>query len=51
MARIDLLNVSKTLKDVDGNLLTGDQVWLTFKRYHAFDNVSGMRLRSYPETP
>ena len=36
---------------VDGNLLTGDQVWLTFKRYHAFDNASGLRLRSYPETP
>jgi multiple sugar transport system ATP-binding protein len=32
------------------NLLTGDQVWLTFKRYHVFDKESGMRLRSYPET-
>jgi ABC-type sugar transport system ATPase subunit len=34
----------------DKRLLTGDQVWLTFKRYHVFDNESGMRLRSYPET-
>jgi len=34
----------------DANLLAGDQVWLTFKRYHVFDNDSGMRLRSYPET-
>jgi multiple sugar transport system ATP-binding protein len=32
----------------DDSLLTGDQVWLTFKRYHVFDNASGMRLRSYP---
>jgi multiple sugar transport system ATP-binding protein len=35
---------------VDENLLTGDQVWLSFKRYHAFDNASGLRLRSSPET-
>ena len=34
---------------VDENLLTGDQVWLSFKRYHAFDNASGLRRRSYPE--
>jgi len=34
----------------DANLLAGDQVWLTFKRYHVFDNDSGMRPRSYPET-
>jgi ABC-type sugar transport system ATPase subunit len=34
----------------DENLLTGDQVWLTLKRYHVFDNESGMRVRSYPET-
>ena len=25
----------------------GDQVWLTFKRYHAFDKASGLRLRSH----
>lgn len=35
----------------DEDLLTGDQVWLTFKRSHTFDNSSGLRLRSYPETP
>ena len=35
---------------VDENLLTGDQVWLSFKRYHAFDNASRLRRRSYPET-
>jgi multiple sugar transport system ATP-binding protein len=34
----------------DENLLTGDQMWLTLKRYHVFDKESGMRLRSYPET-
>jgi ABC-type sugar transport system ATPase subunit len=31
--------------------LTGDQVWLTFRQYHVFDQGSGLRLRSYPETP
>jgi multiple sugar transport system ATP-binding protein len=35
----------------DENLVTGDHVWLTLKRYHVFDKESGMRLRSYPETP
>ncbi|MFZ0854593.1 MAG: hypothetical protein WAO08_36010, partial [Hyphomicrobiaceae bacterium] len=25
----------------------GDRVWLTFKRYHAFDKASGLRLRSH----
>jgi ABC-type sugar transport system ATPase subunit len=35
----------------DENRLTGDQVRLTFKQYHVFDKASGMRLRSYPETP
>jgi len=28
----------------------GEQVWLTFKRYHVFDKASGRRLRSVPET-
>lgn len=27
----------------------GDQVWLTFKRYHVFDKASGLRRRSAPE--
>ena len=27
----------------------GEQVWLTFKRHHAFDKDSGARLRTYPE--
>jgi multiple sugar transport system ATP-binding protein len=31
-------------------LLPGDPVWLTFKRYHVFDEASGTRLGSYPET-
>jgi len=35
----------------DENLVPGDQVWLTFKRYHVFDKESDIRLRSYPETP
>jgi len=35
---------------VDENFLTGDQVWLSFKRYHTFDNASGLRRQSYPET-
>ena len=26
----------------------GDQVWLSFKRYHVFDTASGRRLRSHP---
>jgi multiple sugar transport system ATP-binding protein len=34
----------------DEGLLTGDQVWLTFKQYHVFDRESGERLRSYPAT-
>ena len=34
----------------DENLLAGDQMWLTFKRYHVFDKESGMRRRSFPET-
>jgi ABC-type sugar transport system ATPase subunit len=34
----------------DESLRTGDQVWLTLKRYHVFDNDSGLRLRSHPET-
>jgi ABC-type sugar transport system ATPase subunit len=28
----------------------GENVWLTFRRYHVFDKKSGSRLRSYPET-
>lgn len=31
-------------------LAIGDEVWLTFTRYHVFDKESGSRLRSYPET-
>jgi ABC-type sugar transport system ATPase subunit len=34
----------------DENLVAGEQVWLTFKRYHVFEKESGMRLRSSPET-
>jgi multiple sugar transport system ATP-binding protein len=33
------------------SLASGDQVWLTFKRYHVFDKASGMRLQSIRETP
>ncbi len=29
------------------NHLTGDRVWLTFKRYHLFERDSGLRLRSH----
>jgi hypothetical protein len=32
------------------SLRDGDQVCLTFKRYHVFDKVSGMRLRTVPES-
>ena len=32
-------------------LRSGDPVWLTFRRYHVFDKVSGERLRSCPEMP
>jgi ABC-type sugar transport system ATPase subunit len=35
----------------DENRRAGAQVGLTFKRYHVFDKASGMRLRTYPETP
>jgi ABC-type sugar transport system ATPase subunit len=28
--------------------LIGEQVWLTFKRYHLFEKESGVRVRSYP---
>jgi multiple sugar transport system ATP-binding protein len=31
----------------DENHRPGDQVWLTFKRYHLFEKESGLRLRSY----
>jgi len=34
----------------EDNHLTGDQVWLTFKRYHVFEKESGLRLRSYAGT-
>ena len=32
----------------DSALRSGDQVWLSFKRYHVFDSASGVRLRSHP---
>ena len=31
----------------DASHLTGDRVWLTFKRYHLFERESGLRLRSH----
>jgi multiple sugar transport system ATP-binding protein len=31
------------------NHLTGDRVWLTFRRYHLFERDSGLRLRSHAE--
>jgi ABC-type sugar transport system ATPase subunit len=34
----------------DESRVIGDQVWLTCRRYHVFDNDSGQRLRSHPET-
>ena len=34
---------------VDRNFRAGDQVWLTFRKYHLFDKRSGVRLRSHPE--
>ena len=30
------------------NLAPGMDVWLTFRRYHLFDKVSGLRVRSHP---
>ena len=30
----------------DGNHLPGDQVWLTFKRYHLFEKETGLRLEA-----
>ncbi len=33
----------------DARLPGAGPVWLTFKRYHVFDQDSGERLRSYPE--
>jgi len=33
----------------DQNVLPGDRVWLSFRKYHLFDKKSGARLRSYPE--
>lgn len=35
----------------DEKYLTGDVVWITFERYHVFERDSGVRLRSYPESP
>jgi multiple sugar transport system ATP-binding protein len=34
----------------DERLRSGDPAWLTFTRYHVFDQESGERLRSHPET-
>ena len=33
----------------DERLRSGDPAWLTFTRYHVFDQESGERLRSHPE--
>src|SRR5438093_11066032 len=33
----------------DSDLLTGDPVWLTFRRYHVFDKESGVRLHTHPD--
>jgi ABC-type sugar transport system ATPase subunit len=59
--RLPMLNVTiLTIKVEDQELYAevsneeslrgGDQVCLTFKRYHVFDKVSGMRLRTVPES-
>ena len=34
----------------DSDLLTGDPVWLTFRRYHVFDKESGVRLHTHPDS-
>ena len=34
----------------DVSLVPGASVWLTFKRYHVFDEASGLRVRSHPES-
>ena len=36
------------ISDRDG-YAQGDRVWLTFKRYHVFDEASGARLRTHPD--
>jgi len=33
----------------DQNVLAGDRVWLTFRKYHLFDKPSGRRLGSHTE--
>jgi ABC-type sugar transport system ATPase subunit len=33
----------------DSDLLIGDPVWLTFRRYHVFDKESGVRLHTHPD--
>jgi multiple sugar transport system ATP-binding protein len=33
----------------DQNVLAGDRVWLTFRKYHRFDKPSGRRLGSHTE--
>ena len=33
----------------DPSLATGAPLWLTLKRYHVFDQESGLRVRSHPE--
>jgi multiple sugar transport system ATP-binding protein len=58
--RLDLGPKNKTLLSIrvgeqevhaqgsgDDNHRVGDQVWLTFNRYHVFDRVSGLRLGSH----
>jgi hypothetical protein len=32
----------------DETFIAGEHVWLACKRYHVFDNASGMRRESYP---
>jgi len=46
----DRLRAAQTQRDVlpaDTLHLPGDQVWLTFKRYHLFEKETGLRLRSH----
>jgi ABC-type sugar transport system ATPase subunit len=44
----DEVHVAQSSSDEDH--LTGDRVWLTFKRYHLFERESGLRLRSHAGT-
>jgi len=55
MKNVTILRIELGEEDVHARIsgneryARGDQVWLTFKRHHVFDQESGLRLRTYPE--